>query len=34
MSYQLQSNAMASKILYIDSRDASSYLAPNSLYLF
>tara|TARA_R110002126_G_scaffold87473_2_gene210502 strand:- start:1556 stop:2671 length:1116 start_codon:yes stop_codon:yes gene_type:complete len=27
MSYQLQSNAMASKILYIDSRDASSYLA-------
>ena len=27
MSYILQSNAMSSKILYIDSRDASSYLA-------
>ena len=27
MSYQLQSNTMSSKILYIDSRDADSYLA-------
>ena len=27
MSYQLQSNSMSSKILYIDSRDADSYLA-------
>jgi len=30
MSYILQSNAMSSKILYIDSRDASSYLAQKT----
>lgn len=30
MSYILQSNAMSSKILYIDSRDASSYLATKT----
>ena len=27
MSYQLSSNALSSKILYVDSRDADSYLA-------
>ena len=26
MSYQLQANAMSSKILYLDSRDADTYL--------
>lgn len=30
MSYILQSNAMSSKILYIDSRDANSYLAQKT----
>ena len=30
MSYILQSNAMSSKILYIDSRDASSFLAQKT----
>jgi hypothetical protein len=29
MSYQLQANAMSSKILYIDSRDADTYLSTN-----
>tara|TARA_R100000278_G_scaffold106988_1_gene83616 strand:+ start:849 stop:1931 length:1083 start_codon:yes stop_codon:yes gene_type:complete len=29
MSYQLQANAMSSKILYIDSRDADTYLQAN-----
>jgi len=29
MSYQLQANAMSSKILYIDSRDADTYLQSN-----
>lgn len=29
MSYVLQSNAEPSKILYIDSRDATNYLATN-----
>jgi len=29
MSYQLQANAMSSKILYIDSRDADTYLSSN-----
>ena len=32
MSYQLQSNAMPSKILYVDSRDASIYLSNNTSY--
>ena len=32
MSYQLQSNAMPSKILYVDSRDASVYLGNNTSY--
>jgi hypothetical protein len=32
MSYQLQSNAMPSKILYVDSRDASIYLGNNTSY--
>ena len=29
MSYVLQSNAEPSKILYVDSRDATTYLATN-----
>lgn len=33
MSYQLQSNAMSSRILYLDSRDASSYLAQSPTLL-